>query len=136
MSEPSTSENHTEEPAHPCSIDSVSLILKGHPKLILYYKQQGCVHCQKFEENLKIVGPSIPKEIEIAAVELGTEKECDELADRHDVKGTPTLAYYENGVLKEKFIPPGDVTEVRAKINALLQPKPLQMTPLPSSWEL
>ncbi len=123
---------------HTCSTDSMEKILKEHPKLLLYFKRDDCEYCQKFEENLKVVTPSIPKDIEVAAVDLGADKECDELANRHDVKGTPTLAYYENGVLKEKFIPPGDADEVRAKLSALSQPKQklLQMTPLPSSWDL
>lgn len=122
-----------------CEIDSFEKMLKEHPKLLLYFKQEGCGSCVDFEQTLKEISPQL-KDLEVAAVDLSEgEEPCGNLADKHAVKVTPTIFFYENGVKKTVWYPSTDKQDVKAQLMKFAGAEKkgvIKGMPLPSSWEL
>tara|TARA_Y100000310_G_C20590492_1_gene767749 strand:- start:772 stop:1341 length:570 start_codon:yes stop_codon:yes gene_type:complete len=90
-----------------CSRDSFQKVIQEHDRLLILFRQKGCMPCDNYAQLVKGESPNL-KDVEVAEIDLGEgEMDCERLADEHQVARTPTLVYYEGGQKKRSWVPSG-----------------------------
>ncbi|SEF43715.1 thioredoxin 1 [Bryocella elongata] len=72
-----------------------SLVLKSSTPVAVEFMSYGCEHCRLLEPVLQSVAESLGSQVAIARVNIAADQE---LASRFDIRGTPTLVMFLNGV--------------------------------------
>lgn len=86
-------------------------------KVAVVYKSKSCDVCPRFLKAARKALKDTP--ISLVEVEIKEDSECFNLIKTHNITGTPTLLFYEDGVLKKTLYSTGNDEDDRSNLEAL-----------------
>jgi len=94
-----------------------SLILEAEGPIAVEFMSYGCAHCRELEPVIEKVAETLKSKEKIFRVNTAVEQE---LSDRYEIQGTPTLLMFLNG--KEVGRVEGPHPTVSSVLTAVTQP--------------
>jgi thioredoxin 1 len=95
-----------------------SLVLQGEGPIVVEFMSYGCAHCRAIEPALQRVAEIVRSKEKIFRLNVAIEQE---LAERYEIRGTPTLIMFLDG--REVGRVEGPNPEVSSLLTALKQPQ-------------
>lgn len=101
--------------AYRCSsVETYHEILNEDYPVLFLIGRNTCIHCKELSEQLEVIQPQYKNEIIIKYIDLNKQSEFEDI---FQVLVTPTVFYYENGQLVDRFYDSLTIEQLQEYIN-------------------